>query len=190
MLNIVYGRALLIKGEYLKFLGSSENFIGIASVFSNILGQIYTYIYVAAANKQIFRDQEAISALKQALDIAMPDKVYMPFVENCDYIKLLLEELHRQGSYREDITRILKLYQPYQKAVEQIKKVYFTEDKPTLTEREIEIAQLAAEGLSNKEIGEKLYITQNTVKTQMKRVFEKLDIKSRAMLKQYFDEKS
>ena len=155
-----------------------------------MLGQIHTYIYVAAANKQIFRQSEALTTLKQALDIAMPDKMYMPFVENCDYIKPLLEELHRQGSYREDITRILRLYQPYQKAVEQIKKVYFAEDKPSLTERELEIAKLAAEDFSNKQIGEKLFITQNTVKTQLKRVFEKLNINSRTKLKQYFDEKS
>ncbi len=48
-------------------------------------------------------------------DIAMPDKVYMPFVENCDYIEPLLEELQLQGSYREDISRILELFETYNK---------------------------------------------------------------------------
>jgi len=90
-LNIVYGRVLLINGAYLKLIGSTEGFIGIASVFPNLLGQIYTYIYLAAANNRIFRQHDALIALKQSLDIAMPDKVYMPFVENCDYIKPLLE---------------------------------------------------------------------------------------------------
>ena len=117
----------------------------------------------------------------------MPDRVYMPFVENGDYIRPLLLELNRQGYYREDISRILALYEPYRKAIEQMNSELSPEEKPTLAEREIEIAQLAAEGFSNKQIGERLFITQNTVKTQMKRVFEKLDINSRAMLKQYFD---
>lgn len=189
-LNIVYGRALLINGEYLKLIGSAEYFIGLASVFPNILGKIHTYILLGAANRKIFRSNEALDALKQALDIAMPDKVYMPFVENCDFIDPLLEELYIQGIYREDITRIRELYKPYKKVVEQITKEYFTETKPKLTEREIEVAQLAAEGLSNKGIGEKLFISQNTVKTQLKSVFEKLGVNSRSLLKQYFDEKS
>ena len=189
-LNIVYGRVLLINGEYLKLIGSTESFIGIASVFPNLLGQIYTYIYLAAANSRIYRQKEALAALRQSLDLAMPDRVYMPFVENCDYIKPLLEEFGRQGIYCQEIARILELHKPYQKAVGLITKEHFAESKPALTEREIEIAQLAAEGFSNKEIGERLFISQNTVKTQLKRIFEKLHINSRALLKQYFNGKS
>jgi LuxR family maltose regulon positive regulatory protein len=189
-LNIVYGRSLLISGEYLKLIGIMEKFIGITSVFPNLLGHIYTYIYTAAANKQIFRQGEALVLLKRALDIAMPDKVYMPFVENCDYIKPLLEEIYIQGDHREDISIIIELYSSYQKAVERIIKENFAENKPVLTKREMEIAKLAAEGFSNKEIGESLFISQNTVKTQLKSVFEKLEINSRVLLKQYFDEKN
>jgi LuxR family maltose regulon positive regulatory protein len=74
--------------------------------------------------------------------------------------------------------------------VAQIIKVYQDDNKPALAEREIEIALLAAEGFSNKEIGETLFITANTVKTTLKRVFEKLEINSRALLKTYFDEQS
>lgn len=186
--NIIYGRVLLIRGEYLKLLDIAEQFIGIASVFPNLLANIYTTIYIAAVNERIYRKGEAVEALKQALDMAMPDKLYMPFVENCDYIKPLLETLYGQGIYREEITRILGLYKPYQKAVEQITREYFTENKPKLTEREMEIAQLAAEGFSNKGIGERLFISQNTVKTQLKSVFEKFGVNSRSLLKQYFDE--
>jgi len=184
-MNIVYGRVLLINGENTKLLGNAEQFIGIASVFPNLLGQIYTYIYIAAANHQIYRNEDAQEALKFALDIAMPDKVYMPFVENGDYISPLLEELFHQGLYREDVTRILALYRSYQKGVEQIIKASSDENIPILAGRETEIAQLAAEGFSNKEIGERLFVTQNTVKTVLKRVFEKLDISAREMLKNY-----
>ena len=184
-LNIVYGRSMLISGEYLKLIGSSQKFIAIASVFPNLLAQIYTFIYLAAANNRIFRQEQALDELKKALEIAMPDKIYMPFVENCDYIKSLLEELYRQGSYKEDIEKILNLYKPYEEAIKQIIEKNFTENKLVLTKREMQIARLAVEGLSNKEIGEKLLISQNTVKTQLKRVFEKLGINSRVLLKQY-----
>lgn len=185
--NIIYGRVLLLKGEYLKLLGIAGQFMGIASVFPNLLATIYTTIYIAVANEKISRKDEASEVLKQALTMAMPDKLYMPFVENCDYIKPLLETLYYQGIYREDIAKILELYEPYQKAVEQINKIQTTGNKPKLTKREIEIAQLAAEGFSNKGIGERLFISQNTVKTQLKSVFEKLGINSRSLLKQYLD---
>ena len=71
--NIMYGRILLINGEYLKLIGSAEHFISIASVFPNLLGIIYTYIYLAAANRQISREDEALANLKQALATALPD---------------------------------------------------------------------------------------------------------------------
>lgn len=168
MLNIVYGRVLLINGDYLKLIGSAEHFIGIASVSPNLLAQIYTYIYLAAANKQIFREKEALFALQQALNLAMPDRVYMPFVENCDYVKPLLEQLYREGMYREDITKILELSTTYQRSVEQITQEYFIEGKPRLTEREREIAQASAEGLTNKEIGERPYISPTQSKPRSK----------------------
>jgi DNA-binding CsgD family transcriptional regulator len=57
---------------------------------------------------------------------------------------------------------------------------------PGLTGREKEIAQLAAGGLTNREIGERLYISPNTVKTQLKSIFEKLDVNWRTLLRQYW----
>ncbi|NTV91690.1 MAG: hypothetical protein HGA22_15245 [Clostridiales bacterium] len=185
--NIIYGRAQLLKGDYLKLLGISGQFIGIASVFPNVLPNIYTAIYVGAANEKIYRRGEAIEAIRKALEMAVPDRVYMPFVENCDFIKPLLEELYKEGEYREEIAKILELYIPYQKAVEQINQVYFTEDKPQMTEREEEIALLASEGFSNKQIGEKLFISENTVKKHLKGVFEKLGVSSRSLLVHHLD---
>jgi len=48
-----------------------------------------------------------------------------------------------------------------------------------LTPREHEILGLIAEGLSNREIGEKLFVSENTVKTHSARVFEKLGVSRR-----------
>ena len=45
-----------------------------------------------------------------------------------------------------------------------------------LTPREHEILGLIAEGLSNREIGEKVFVSENTVKTHSARVFEKLGV--------------
>jgi DNA-binding NarL/FixJ family response regulator len=48
-----------------------------------------------------------------------------------------------------------------------------------LTPRELEILGLIAQGLSNKEIGERVFVSENTVKTHASRVFEKLGARRR-----------
>lgn len=51
-----------------------------------------------------------------------------------------------------------------------------------LTGQESQVAELAAAGLSNREIGERLFMSPRTVSTHLYRVFPKLGIKSRADL--------
>jgi DNA-binding CsgD family transcriptional regulator len=48
-----------------------------------------------------------------------------------------------------------------------------------ITPREHEILGLIAAGLSNREIGEKLFVSENTVKTHSSRLFEKLGVNRR-----------
>ena len=49
-----------------------------------------------------------------------------------------------------------------------------------LTQRELEILRLLAEGLSNREIAQKLYISYETVKWYNKQLYSKLDVHSRS----------
>lgn len=184
MQNIVYGRSLLMNGQYLKLIGSMEEFLRIASVFPNLLAIIYTLIYTAAASAKINRQEEALAYLREALDRALPDELYMPFVENCDYIKPLLQKLKVESLYGRGVVHILGLHAVYASSVDRILKDWDgPRAKPQLTERELEISRLAAEGLNNKEIGARLFISENTVKTQLKVIFKKLGINSRALLK-------
>jgi DNA-binding CsgD family transcriptional regulator len=48
-----------------------------------------------------------------------------------------------------------------------------------ITHREHEILGLIAQGLSNREIGEKLFVSENTVKTHSSRLFEKMSVSRR-----------
>ncbi len=48
-----------------------------------------------------------------------------------------------------------------------------------ITPREHEILGLIAEGLSNREIGERLFVSENTVKTHSSRLFDKLAVNRR-----------
>ena len=52
-----------------------------------------------------------------------------------------------------------------------------------LTAQELQIAQLAAEGLSNREIGERLFLSHRTIGSHLYRIFPKLEITARAQLR-------
>jgi DNA-binding CsgD family transcriptional regulator len=56
------------------------------------------------------------------------------------------------------------------------------EARDQLTAQELQIAQLAAQGLSNREIGQRLFLSHRTISTHLYRVFPKLGITSRAEL--------
>jgi DNA-binding NarL/FixJ family response regulator len=57
-----------------------------------------------------------------------------------------------------------------------------------LTPREIEVVRLVAKGLTNKEIGEQLFIADGTVKIHLHNIFEKLKMNRRAELVRFADE--
>ena len=48
-----------------------------------------------------------------------------------------------------------------------------------MTHRELEILELIAAGLSNREIAERVFVSENTVKTHSSRVFAKLGARRR-----------
>jgi non-specific serine/threonine protein kinase len=51
-----------------------------------------------------------------------------------------------------------------------------------LTEREREVARLVAEGLSNREIAERLVVSERTAEWRVQRSLQKLDFRSRAQI--------
>ncbi|WP_283610667.1 helix-turn-helix transcriptional regulator [Faecalispora anaeroviscerum] len=190
-LHMVYGRILLEQKEYLKLIGQSELFLRTATIFPNLLTQIYLYIYLAAAYEQLGRRSHAVESLNKALNIAAADGLYLPFVENGKYLESLLwGTKHQQASeefdqHAEFVTQCQKLYVAYFASIKAIRKEHFTDALASLTEREQEVAALAAKGLSNPQISKQLYITEHTVKAHLKNAFEKLGIKSRVQLNEY-----
>lgn len=58
-------------------------------------------------------------------------------------------------------------------------------EKPLLSEREREIVQLVAQGFRNREIGERLFISEQTVKNHLHNIFDKLGVSDRLELALY-----
>ena len=81
----------------------------------------------------------------------------------------------------------LKLRKPVLQTVVVEKEIYRSEfilneqevKRLNLSKRELEVLQLMAEGLSNQEIAEKLFVSLNTIKTHTAQIFEKMEVKRR-----------
>jgi DNA-binding CsgD family transcriptional regulator len=61
-------------------------------------------------------------------------------------------------------------------------RAWAPEARDQLTPQELQIAQMAAEGLTNKEIGQRLFLSHRTISSHLHRIFPKLEITSRSQL--------
>jgi DNA-binding NarL/FixJ family response regulator len=57
-----------------------------------------------------------------------------------------------------------------------------TESRSNLTASEMRVARMAAEGTTNREIAQALFLTESTIETHLRSVFRKLQISSRSQL--------
>lgn len=182
--NLTYAKALLLKGENAKLLGLEEAFSNQAGIFPNLMGIVGTKIYSSIAYYRLNRLAESREALICAMDIAMPDDVIMPFVENAGPLLPVLDDLTKDSKYRDFIKKIKAYFEQYYQSIRKIVTENFEIGTPRLTEREKQIVRLVIEGLNNKQIAKELYISENTVKLELKNIFRKLKINSRVLLKE------
>jgi DNA-binding CsgD family transcriptional regulator len=57
-----------------------------------------------------------------------------------------------------------------------------TQSRSNLTPSELRVARMAAEGMTNREIAQALFLTENTIETHLRSVFRKLQLRSRSQL--------
>ena len=72
-------------------------------------------------------------------------------------------------------SKLLTEFSSLSKKVEQRQQIA----TPSLTAREVEVLRFVAKGMSNREIAEELYISENTVKNHVRNILEKLHLHSR-----------
>jgi LuxR family maltose regulon positive regulatory protein len=78
------------------------------------------------------------------------------------------------------ISKLLAEFEPAKKKSED--KSYLPSAQPLLeplSRRELEVLHLIAQGLSNREIGERLFLALDTVKGHNRKIFDKLQVQSR-----------
>ncbi|MBE2224281.1 MAG: hypothetical protein IAF02_22265, partial [Anaerolineae bacterium] len=122
-----------------------------------------------AAQKQ---DALAHKALIHALALAKPEGYIRVFVENGSSLTPLLNQVrHLFPDYVSQLLQALPTHEPATAPESPL--------LDALTERELEILNLIAHGLSNGQIAETLFISVGTVKGHVNHIFSKLDVKNR-----------
>lgn len=174
-------KQLLIRKDYNKLLGFAQPLLEMAKKQRSRLLTVYYLIYLACAEQAKASNKQAVDHLKEAMDIALPNQIYLPFSEHLEDLEPLYLELQKSGVYVSDIRQIIILGKKQKKGAAKIRRILYGQIG-TLTKREGQIAQLAKKGYTNKEIGEMLGIKPDTVNKALQKVFVKMQITARQQL--------
>ncbi|MBQ3379891.1 MAG: hypothetical protein IJG50_08545 [Clostridia bacterium] len=176
--DIVFGACLIFSGQHRRYLENFDKIMRRASYFPTVIAQIYAYVHAALAHEKLGHKAEAEEMLTLALNAAIPDRIYLPFVEYGDRVLSILDRVELSKEHKIRIRELVDYgLESYKKTVAMLKKLGVG-----LTKREYEVAYFASKGLNNREIAQRLSISQSTVKRELERIYEKGGIESRVQL--------
>lgn len=147
--------------------------------------RIETLILLSIVYQKLKRSSEARKALQTAVALARPGNWIRSFLDGRQPIKSLLKQLARDGKEQEFVEKIVHAFsledvqfsppvQPFSTTAPQHSQVL-----EQLTRREKELLPLLAQGLSNKEIADRLSVSDLTIKSHLQNIYSKLGVKGR-----------
>ena len=175
MIDLIENQVCLAQGAYAQVIGRSEGQLAACRGQHYALVALHIRLQTASAYEMLGKHGEARALLTQALTDAAADDFVMPFAENFRYLKPLLTEAVQSDF----LQRIMALGA----AAEDRRSRSSCPVLSSLTPREQEIAALAARRLSNREIAEKLHLSEGSVKQYISQIYSKLAIEGDTRLK-------
>ena len=167
MMEMIENQVYLAQGAYAKIIGRSAQLLAVCEAIHYALVALHIRIQTAAAYERLGKGEEAHAWLGKALADAAPDGIVMPFVENYAHLKPLLA----QEIKTDLIAKITELGEGAEaRNAASARPAVFD----ALTPREFEIVELMAQRLSNREIAEKLYLSEGSVKQYVNQIYSKL----------------
>lgn len=193
--QFTFARWLIISGKAKEALPLLSRLITAAEKLSRGRAVIEMLVLQALAQKTLDNEPEALKSLEKALTLAQPESYVRTFVDEGEPLsELLLELLKQKGKGWESekpelLQYVVKLKEVFGPSgpVPTLKTTVTPGSEPLpwwyvedpLSERELEVLQHVARGLSNQEIAEKLFLSAGTVKRHMSNIYQKLDVHSR-----------
>jgi len=118
------------------------------------------------------REDEALRLLLETMGLAEGGGFIRLFLDEGAPMARILSAAAERGMMPAYAGKLLTAFA----AEKQVRESALTEP---LSRRELEVLRLVAEGLSNQEIGERLFLALDTIKGHNRRIFEKLEVKRR-----------
>ena len=169
MMEMIENQVYLAQGAYTKVIGRSEGQLAVCESMHYALVALHIRIQTAAAYEMLGKNEKAHEWLSSALSDAEPDGFVMPFAENYDRLQSILAREIKSDL----IVKIIELG-------EAAKARKASNTRPgsfdALTQREFEIVELMAQRLSNREIAERLFLSEGSVKQYVNQIYSKLHI--------------
>jgi len=131
-------------------------------------------------DKQGKREQ-ALESLQSAIDLARPGGWVRPFLEAGLPMTLLLERLSGKGVHPEYVSQLLLTIRNIRQSsvISETTPHVLPNTFEDLTNRELDILELLAQRMQNKEIANQLFISTHTVKDHLKHIYQKLGVSTR-----------
>ena len=176
-------------------LGSEESLIRACDLLEEIITRSQSWNLVnheieagallSLALEKLGRAEDAIACLVKTLQMATPGGWVRPFLELGQPMAALLSRLHREQEISDFSHQLVSLLSSASVSTE--RKVANEPDpvgissliQEKLTRRELSILELLAQRLQNKEIAARLFVSPETVKSHIKRLYQKLDVHNR-----------
>lgn len=192
MMEMIENQVYLAQGAYAKVIGRSMGQLTVCEAMHYALVILHIRIQMAAAYEMLGKRSKAREVFERALRDAEPDEFMMPFVENYRYLKDLLGRCAEHNPLAKRIAQLGDGYEARRKQIQN--QAARPATMAPLTEREYEIVRLLAERLSNREIAEKLFLSEGSIKQYINQIYSKLHIEGeirtkRAQLAELFSQK-
>jgi LuxR family maltose regulon positive regulatory protein len=169
--QLTYARLLMAEGMASAALPILEVLINLQEQIGRTQALIESLALQALCLRSLGRTDEALHALARALLLAEPEGFIRVFIQGGASMAALLRTAGAQGHSPEYTRRLLEAFgeahAPQEAALD------------PLSERELEVLRMVAEGLTNAEIASQMVIAQSTVKTHINRIFGKLGVSTR-----------
>jgi LuxR family maltose regulon positive regulatory protein len=193
--HLIFARWLIATGKTKQALSLLNRLLPATEKSGRHRAALEILIMQALAHDTAGNQGDAIKALEKALLLGQPENFVRTFVDEGErFSKLLLEVLKQKGKRWEaekpELLRyVVKLKDAFgpsapvptarmAAAIESEALPWWYVEDP-LSERELEVLQHVARGLSNQEIADKLFLSAGTVKRHMSNIYQKLDVHSR-----------
>jgi LuxR family maltose regulon positive regulatory protein len=169
--RFTYVRLLMAVGKASEALPMLDELTSMQEHSGRIRALIESLVLQALCLRSLGRTEEALRVLARTLLLAEPEGFIRIFIQEGPPMAALLRTAGAQGHSPEYVKNLLESFGETPTAQEAL--------LDPLSERELEVLRLVAEGLTNADIAAELVIAHSTVKTHINRIYNKLGVSTR-----------